>query len=568
MDSNSPTGSGIEDFKKLREKEYAYVDKTALIKRFLENPCAVALFTRPRRFGKTLAMSMVRHFFEIGTDPALFRGLEIMDDESIVEAHMGKYPVAAISLKDTQGSSMKMARGNLAFAIRAEASRLDYLLDSSLLNRYDKDEFERLISIQGNDDRLHESLAILTQLLNKHFGKPAILLIDEYDVPLDKAWQHEYYDEMLIFIRSMFSLALKGNSSLEFAMLTGCLRVSKESIFTEVNNFSPYSIGHPLYSDSFGFTEAETSEVLASRGLSNRMDDVREWYDGYCFAGTQIYCPWDVVKFCDDAKINQNAPPQPYWMNTGGNAIIKQLANMAGQSAKEEIGTLVDGGSIVKRINDQLSYSDLEQTIDNIWSFMYAAGYLTAINGLKDGRHELAIPNESVRRIFVEQIGEWFKSRVAANTTALSSLRHAFSEGDSNAAQTAMCELLIDFISARDYSAKENKKESFYHGLLLGALADMEGWSVSSNEESGYGFWDISAKNNKNTRQAFIIEAKYSDSLASLKSASDSAIEQIEARKYWKKLAKDGARDIWLYGAAFFKKDCCISSKHMSLEDS
>ena len=563
MVSNGPIGAGVEDFKRYREKGYAYVDKTAMIKRMVDNPCAVALFTRPRRFGKTLAISMLRHFFEIGASPEIFNGLEIMDEMDVVKAHMGKYPVVSISLKDVQGPSMLMARGNLALAIRTEAKRFGFLSESGKLNNFEKSDYSRLVSIQGSDERLHESPLLLTQLLEKHFGKPAILLIDEYDVPLDKSWQNSYYDEMLLLVRSMFSLALKGNDSLEFAALTGCLRVSKESIFTEVNNFIPFSINNELFSDSFGFTEAETEGLLADKGLKHRMGEVREWYDGYNFAGTQIYCPWDVIRFCYDAQTNPSVKLKPYWMNTGGNAIIKQLANAAGQSAREEIGSIIDGNSIFKRVNEELTYSDMDR-IDNIWSVMHAAGYLTSTSSLDDGWHELVIPNESVKRIYLEQIDEWFQSRVAANETAISALRNAFASGDASSAEAAANEILIDFISARDYSAREGKKEAYYHGLLLGALADMQGWHISSNEESGYGFWDIAAKHALN-KIAFIIEVKCSSSEEALVEASKAALAQIEERQYWNKLSKAGAVDIMLYGAAFYKKECRIVSKRLEL---
>ena len=560
MENKAPIGAGIEDFKRLREEGYVYVDKTALIKLFLENPCSVALFTRPRRFGKTLALSMLQHFFEIGTDPTLFNGLEIMESKSLIDAHMGKYPVVSISLKDVQGTSIEMARSNFALAIRTEARRLRLLSSSSILSNKEKQEFEWLEGVQGDDKRLHESLLLLTQLLEKHFGKRAILLIDEYDAPLDASWQYSYYEEMLAFIRSLFSLSLKGNNSLQHAILTGCLRVSKESIFTGVNNFRPFSITHPRYSSCFGFTELETRELLGSRGLLHRLGEAREWYDGYNFAGTQLFCPWDIICFCDDAIENSNSKPQPYWMNTSENSIIRKLADMAGQAARIEIGELIEGGTIEKDINEQLTYSSITQTIDNVWSVMHATGYLTALKQLESGKYTLALPNKSVQQIFTQQVNEWFAGRVASNNKALSALRSAIADGNGSAAQLAANDLLADFISSRDYAAKESRKESFYHGLLLGALADLKGWTIASNEESGYGFWDIAAKN-RNLAKAFIIEVKYAESESSLESASAAAIKQIEARQYWRKLVLDRAREIMLYGASFHKKECCISYK-------
>ncbi|MCL1803592.1 MAG: ATP-binding protein [Eubacteriaceae bacterium] len=565
ISSIAPMGAGIEDFRRLREKGYEYVDKTLLIKRFLDNPCTAALFTRPRRFGKTLALSMLRHFFEIGTDPAIFEGLEIMRYKVLVEEHMGKYPVISISLKDVHGATMQIARGNLAYAIRKEANRLGFLENSSALSNAAKEEYRRLSTVEGNDVRLHESLALLLDLLEKHFSKQAILLIDEYDVPLEKSWHEGYYDEMLGFIRLLFNLALKGNNSLEFAILTGCLRVSKENIFTGVNNFRPFGISHPRYASCFGFTESETESLLESRGLLHRISEVREWYNGYNFAGTKIYCPWDIVSFCDDAYDNPSAQLQPYWMNTSENAIVKQLADIAGQSARNDIGTLIDGGVIAKKINEQLSYSEIGNSIENVWSVMHATGYLTARRAIEGGKQELAIPNESVRLIFAEQIEEWFKIRVAANTAAISAMQHAFANGDGIAAEAAANELLADFISSRDYSSKEASKESFYHGLLLGALADMQGWHVTSNSESGFGFWDIAARRVVYKSQAFAIEIKYARSEEALKEASEAAIKQIEDRQYWRRMEREGASSIWLFGAAFYKKHCCISSKQLEL---
>ncbi len=556
---------GIESFREIRTREYYYVDKTGLIRDLIENMGKVNLFTRPRRFGKTLIMSMLKCFFEEGADSSLFEGLEISGEKELCGEYLGKFPVISITLKDVSGRSFAEARGMLRRIIGNEAMRFDFLRQSSRLTEMERHQYRMLIDVNEKgiftmeDEILKDSLRTLSQLLQKHFGRSVIMLIDEYDVPLDMAYQSAYYDEMIALIRSLFGSAFKTNESLDFAVLTGCLRVSKESIFTGLNNFSVYTVKEVQYHEYFGFTDAEVRKMLEYYGFMEKYGTVREWYDGYHFGEMDIYCPWDVVSYCHALKMQPSAIPQNYWINTSSNDIVRQFISMAKTTTRDEIELLIEGGSVKKIIRQELTYRDINSDIDNLWSILFTTGYLTQ-RGLQDDElTELVIPNREIRWIFIRQIREWFKAETVKDTKKLENFCRAFQENDAEAVEKGFNEYLGNTISIRDTSIRKERKENFYHGILLGLLAYMDGWSVRSNIESGDGYSDINVEI-RQKEVGIVIELKYAEN-GSFDTACREAVKQIRDKGYEEQLLKNGMKTIYRYGIACYRKQCRVISE-------
>ena len=482
---------GIESFKEIRRQKFYYVDKTALIRELLENWGKVTLFTRPRRFGKTLNMSMLKCFFEIGSDKALFDGLEISRETQLCEEYQGKFPVISITLKGATGRTFDEAKSMLRNIIGTEAMRFQFLMQSENLTQIERKQYEKLLVLNDDgefamsDVLLKSSLYTLAQLLKKHYQQDVIILIDEYDVPLDKAYQSGYYDDMVDLIRSLFGNALKTNDSLYFAVLTGCLRISRESIFTGLNNFNVYTVKNVQYHEAFGFTDAEVRQMLEYYGFMEKYDVIKEWYDGYRFGTLDIYCPWDVVSYCHALKMQPTVSPQNYWVNTSSNDIIRRFVSKANTTTRDELELLIDGGSVKKMIRQELTYRDLDSSIDNLWSILFTTGYLTQRGTESGDLTELVIPNREIRWIFVQQIREWFREESVKDTEKLERFCRAFQENDTTAIEKGFNDYLWNTISIRDTSVRKEMKENFYHGILLGLLAYMDGWLVKSNAESG-----------------------------------------------------------------------------------
>ena len=531
----------------------------------MKNIAYVTLFTRPRRFGKTLTMSMLRYFFETGSDPSLFDGLEIAKEKELCGQYMGKFPVIAISLKDVTGRNFEKAKSNLRSVIGDEALRFQFLADSTALSDVERRQYGALIELNEqkeyamSDDILEKSLTTLSHLLQKHCGTNTVLLIDEYDVPLDKAYQSGYYDEMTDLIRRMFGKALKTNDSLQLAVLTGCLRISKESIFTGLNNFKIITIKDVLYNEYFGFTDAEIREMLAYYDKMDRYDMIKEWYDGYRFGDLEVYCPWDVVSYCHELKMNPNANPQNYWVNTSSNDIIRRFVSMAKQSTRNEIEQLIEGGSIRKKIHQELTYRDLDSKIDNLWSLLYTTGYLTQRGQEENGMTELVIPNREINWIFVEQIREWFNEEVSRDSQKLQSFCRAFEENDTAAIEEGFNAYLRKTISIRDTYTRKEMKENFYHGILLGIFGNMDDWDIQSNAESGEGYSDITVEI-ESRGTGIVIELKYAEN-AAFDAACREALQQIRDRNYEEVLIDDGMKTIRRYGIACYKKRCRVISE-------
>jgi len=561
---------GIENFKEIRTQGYYYIDKTGLIRDFLNNFGKVNLFTRPRRFGKTLNMSMLKYFFEIGSDSALFDGLLISGEKELCKEYMGKFPVISITLKGVGGRTFDEAKGMLRNIVGNEAVQFPFLLQSDRLTETEHKRYEKMIALDDNGEfmmsgvLLKDSLRILSQLLQKYYGQSVIILVDEYDVPLDKAYQSGYYDEMVDLVRSLFDGAFKTNDSLYFAILTGCLRVTKESIFTGLNNFNVYTVKDAQYNEYFGFLDAEVRKMLAYYNFMDRYDAVKEWYDGYHFGELSIYCPWDVVSYCHALKMKPTISPQNYWVNTSSNSIIRKFINKAKTTTRDELELLIDGGSVKKMIHQELTYRDLDSDMDNLWSILFMTGYLTQ-SGLQDGDFtELVIPNREIRWIFVQQIREWFKEESVKDTAKLENFCRAFLENDTAAIEKNFNEYLWNTISIRDTSVKKERKENFYHGILLGLLAYMDGWSVKSNAESGDGYSDISIEI-RSKRIGMIIELKYAENGA-FDDGCRKAMKQIKDRKYEETLMRNGMKIIYRYGIACYKKQCRVVSDSVLTE--
>ncbi len=561
---------GIENFREIRTGGFYYVDKTGLIKTLLENPGKVNLFTRPRRFGKTLNMSMLKYFFEAGSDVmlfdngTLFEELEISKEKELCEEYMGKFPVISITLKGATGESFEDAKVMLRRIIGKEAMRFRFLLESDRIDDAERSQYEALVSMDKtgaftmSDELLKDSLQTLSQLLQRHYGQSVIMLIDEYDVPLDKAYQSGYYDSMVELVRILFGNAFKTNDSLKFAVLTGCLRISKESIFTGLNNFKVYTVKDVRYKEYFGFTDAEVRQMLEYYGFSGQYDSVKEWYDGYMFGNLGIYCPWDVINYCGDLRDGSVTEPQNYWVNTSSNDIIRRFLSKADAAARDEIELLINGGHVKKMVHQELTYRDLDSDIDNLWSILFTTGYLTQAGEDEEGLSSLVIPNREIRWIYVQQIRKWFKDESWKDTQKLENLRRAFEGNDTTAIEKEFAFYLRKTISIRDTNIKKEMKENFYHGVLLGLFGNMDGWKVKSNAESGDGYSDISVEV-EDQEIGIVIELKYAEN-AAFDSACREALEQIHDNHYEEALADDGMTTIYRYGIACYKKRCRVVS--------
>lgn len=551
---------GIEDFEKLRQYDFYYVDKTGLMKELLQNWGEVNLFTRPRRFGKSLNMSMLKYFFEIGSDPALFEGLEISKEKQLCEEYMGKFPVISISLKGINAGCYETARAMAVKTINEEASRFQYLLDDECLTQDEKETFAMLLKRNMDDAALFGSLRDLSRLLQKHHGRKVVLLIDEYDVPLAKAFEQGYYDQMIVLIRNMFEQGLKTNGNLFMALLTGCMRVSKESIFTGLNNLRVLSIADVRFDEYFGFTDKEVREMLAYYDKSLYYETVREWYDGYRFGAVDVYCPWDVINYCDLLRSNPKAQPQNYWCNTSSNDAVRRFIEMADVGAtKMEIEKLVAGEKITKEIHQELTYQDMYSTIENLWSLLFTTGYLTQ-RGEPEGRQfHLAIPNKEIREIFEMKIVDLFKENVKKDGETLDRFCEALKNGETESVQRQFQAYLRKTISLRDTFVKKNMKENFYHGILLGILGFKASWNVFSNRETGDGYSDLLITI-PDEAIGIVIEMKYAGD-GNLDAACKKALEQIEGNHYEEELYDEGMDDILKYGIACYKKRCRVMKK-------
>ena len=559
---------GIDDFRKLRESHFYYVDKTRLIEQLLLNWSEVTLFTRPRRFGKTLNMSMLKSFFDIGTDETLFDGLYISGNKELCDEYMGKYPVIFLSLKGVEGLTYEEAFEAFVRIMGKEVNRVSFLADSDKLTQIEREQYKGLTIMKNgrlafDKEKLVSSLQLLSQLLYKHYGKKAVILIDEYDVPLDKAFQNGYYNEMVSLIRGLFGQALKTNEFLQFAVLTGCLRISKESIFTGLNNFKVMSITDSRFDEQFGFTDEEVKKLLSDYDMDSHFDEVKEWYDGYHFGRADVYCPWDVINHADHLRDDSDAKPQTYWINSSGNSLVRRLINRADSSTKDEIERLIAGEAIEKVIRLDLTYDEIENSIDNIWSVLFTTGYLTKIGEVKLPDSEsyaymLVIPNKEVREVFVLQIQEWFKAVVANDNDAMKLLSKAILDKDETILARQLNIVMGRMISILDTKAPDDMKENFYHGLLLGLLRGSNpDWLIKSNRESGDDFSDILIKP-ENPDLGIVIEVKYAKEFKGLDAACDAAMAQIKQKRYDETLRDEGRCDILAYGIAFCRKRCRV----------
>lgn len=550
---------GIESFEEIRKEGFYYVDKTGVIGQLLEKWGKVNLFTRPRRFGKSLNMSMLKAFFEIGGDSALFEGLKISEKKELCEKYMGQFPVISISLKSVEGLSFEAAKKALKDILGVEAGRFYFLTKSSKLTAEEIESYKALLRVGEtgdflmSDTAMEKALLRLSSLLCKHYGKQVILLIDEYDVPLDKAFQYGYYDEMVSLIRNMFGNALKTNPNLYFAVLTGCLRISKESIFTGLNNLKVLTLTDVRFDEYFGFTDSEVKDMLEYYGLSEHYGEVKEWYDGYRFGNVEVYCPWDVINYCDLLKADPNALPQDYWSNTSGNAMVRRFIDKADTRTRDEIERLIAGDEIVKEIHQELTYNELDSSIENLWSVLFTTGYLTQ-RGQEGKKYRLAIPNNEIRELFISQIREWFRDVSRKDGETLNQFCEAFPDQNPKKIEEIFSDYLWNTISIRDTAS--SKKENFYHGILLGLLGYKSNWLVKSNAESGIGYSDILVEVPKN-RTGIVIELKYAED-GNMDVACEKALQQIEDRDYAAKLKDDGMRNIIKYGIACYKKNCKV----------
>ena len=550
---------GIENFEKLRQEDFYYIDKTRLIEQLLTRWGEVNLFTRPRRFGKSLNMSMLQSFFEIGKDKTLFDGLRISDNQELCEEYQGKFPVVSVSLKGINGATYEEARRFLIKTINEEARRLSVLSDSAELDETDHELLTQLKKKEMTNDSLVYSIRELTELLEKHYGRKVIVLIDEYDVPLAKANENGYYDEMVLLIRNLFENALKTNSSLKFAVLTGCLRIAKESIFTGLNNFKVYSITDKSFDETFGFTDAEVRELLRYYGQEKYYETVKEWYDGYRFGNVDVYCPWDVINFCSDHLADPGLEPKNYWANTSGNSVISHFIDSVGKPQKltrMELEQLVNGGIVQKEINSELTYKELYSSIDNLWSTLFMTGYLTQRGEFSGNRYNLVIPNREIRNIITNHILKMFKENVKDDGKTVSDLCDALLNQNPEKVESIFTEYMKKTISIRDTFAQKPTKENFYHGLLLGILGFKENWSVMSNRESGDGFGDILIRI-EDEDVGIVIEVKYADD-GNLQGECEKALQQIIDIRYTEVLEQEGIHTIIKYGIACYRKKCKV----------
>ena len=552
--------TGIDSFYKIRSESYYYIDKTALIEQVIESGTEVILFTRPRRFGKSLNMSMLQCFFKIGTNARLFDGLYISGNVKLCEDYLGKYPVISISLKGVEANSYQLAKAQLVRIINHEARRFEFLLENNSLSDVYKTLFLELLDKNMDEATLANSLLELTELLKIYYRKEVIILIDEYDVPLARAYENGYYDEMVLLLRNLFGNALKSNDNLKFAVLTGCLRIAKESIFSGLNNFKVYSVTSTEFDETFGFTDNEVKETLHYYALDDKYNDVKEWYDGYRFGNTDVYCPWDVVNYCKDHKDNPEAPLENYWMNTSGNNVINHFIDSINEPdmlTKTELEWLINGKTVIKKIDEMITYNDLYSTMDNLWSTLFMTGYLTQRGKEFDGRYRLAVPNCEIRNILAERVLTLFRNDVKKD----GKMSEAFCDALLNENVADVERLLISFmqktISIRDTFVQKSEKENFYHGILLGILSYKNSWRVSSNRESGTGFSDILIET-EDSDIGIVIEVKYTNDNHSLDSACKDALEQIKTKDYIQTLKQDGMQKILKYGIAFQFKKCRV----------
>lgn len=552
---------GIDSFEKIIRHNFYYVDKTEMITELLHNWGEVNLFTRPRRFGKSLNMNMLQSFLEIGCDKSLFNGLKVSREKELCEEYMGKFPVISLTLKNVEGLNFESARKSLKNTLGMEAWRLSALAESSRLTEEEKNSYKALTVVDDHGDfkmsdaTMEKALLILTVLLEKHYGKKAVLLIDEYDVPLDKAFQYGYYDEMVSLIRNMFGNVLKTNSSLFFAVLTGCLRIAKESIFTGLNNFNVFSITSVQFDEFFGFTDDEVAEMLKYFGLSDYHETIREWYDGYQFGKKAVYCPWDVISYCRNLCADPDAIPEDFWSNTSSNSIVSRFIDKANKQTRDEIENLISGETVIKEIKQELTYNELDKSIENLWSILFTTGYLTQRERIDSRKLRLAIPNREIKELFELQIREWFQEKSSEDVKKLDKLCMAFPDGDAETIEDLFNDYLWNTISIRDTAVK-GRKEKFYHGVLLGLLSHMENWAVWSNIESGEGYCDILLEVPEN-RVGVVIEMKYAQE-DRMEAACTEALKQIEQRQYAARLKSDGMKNIVNYGIACYRKHCKV----------
>lgn len=554
---------GIENFGEFSKEGFYYVDKTMLIAELLDNWGKVNLFTRPRRFGKSLNMSMLKAFFEIGSDKTLFDGLKISQEKELCEKYMGKFPVISITLKGIDRASYEEAFIALRDVIATEAGRFPFLEESPLLTDSDKKFYKALVNLCDGEytmspQLLMTSMQKLSELLAKHYGCKVIILIDEYDVPLDKAFQADYYNEMVLLLRNLFSNTLKSNENLYFAVLTGCLRISKESIFTGLNNLKTYTITDSRFDEYFGFTDEDVLAMLKFYGLTQYADTVKEWYDGYRFGNMAVYCPWDVINFCDALLADPAAEPENYWANTSGNTMVRRFIGKADRQTRSEIERLIAGESILKSINQELTYNELDRTIENLWSVLFTTGYLTQRERKSGGQYQLTIPNREIQELFVKQIQEWFREETRTDTEKLEQFCTAFPKENVREAEELLNEYLWKSISIRDTAVRKERKENFYHGMLLGLLQYESNWEIESNAESGEGYSDILIKTQDRT--GVVIELKYADD-GNLEKGCKEALSQIDKKKYDAVLRREGLEKIIKYGIAFYKKNCRMVSE-------
>lgn len=561
MNSRLKLPVGIDNFEKIRKEEFYYIDKTKLIEQLLTNWGEVNLFTRPRRYGKTLNMSMLKSFFDIGTDKSVFEGLYISNNAKFCDEYMGKYPVIFVSFKDVNGMTYDDAYDALVQVLGEVANRFSFLQESDSLFENEKEQYRGMIRV--SDGKYHmdkgvviSSLKVMSQLLSKHYGRKVIIIIDEYDVPLDKAFAHGYYDEMVELIRGVMGKALKTNDFLQFAILSGCLRVSKESIFTGINNFKVLSILDSRFDEQFGFTDDEVKKLLLDYNLSSHYEDIKEWYDGYRFGKAEVYCPWDVVNYVDLLIADPTALPQDFWSNSSGNAIVRRFIDKADTDTKAEIEQLIAGECIEKDISQELTYNEIDKSIDNLWSVLFSTGYLTQNGRAQSGKYMLKIPNREIGNLFVRQIREWFSDVAKNDGKRLEALCNAFESKEPEAIEKIFGDYLWNTISIRDTAVAKEKKENFYHGILLGLLGYKSTWRTMSNAESGIGYSDILVEIG-DSRTGIAIELKYADD-CDMDAACKRALQQIEEKDYIARLKQDGMRNFIKYGIACFKKTCKV----------
>ena len=553
---------GIESFEEIRSDGYYYVDKTKLIEQLVDSRGKVNLFSRPRRFGKTLNMSMLKSFFEIRAASELFDGLYISHNKKLCDDNMGKYPVIFLSLKNVEGLDFQAAKYQMIEIIAKEAKRFAYLKQSDRLDIDDKSAYASLIRLEDGryemrDEALYASLQTLSELLYKHHGRKTVILIDEYDVPLDKAFQNGYYKEMVSLIRAIFGKALKTNEALDFAVLTGCLRVSKESIFTGLNNFKILSITDTRFDEHFGFTDEEVERLLAFYHVENRFAETKEWYDGYHFGNVDVYCPWDVINHVDRIKDDPMAGPEAYWINTSGNELVKRFIDKAGKTTRNEIERLIAGEAIDKQIRLDMTYDEIDNNIDNLWSVLFTTGYLTYTKISEDKKYSLVIPNKEIKEVFKLQIQEWFRNEIFSNTEQLQDFWKAFKDGNTQIMEMYLNKVLSNSVSVFDTKARNEEKESSYHNLLIGILSGNEDWLVKSNVEAGEGFADIIVETD-DPDEGIIAELKYTKDFKAMEKSCEKALKQIKDRRYQEYLLNNDRQNIMYYGIAFCRKRCKV----------